>query len=119
MKLISDSGCFRCCTKSTQLMYGFMFGVADIVVDGGGVEFTPRLVQRRDPGVATAREVEHREIERQPNRLLRSASVTNSSISLPTVRVTPRTMAPTACSGVGPLAAKASGLRKAAMSPNC
>ena len=32
-----------------------------------------------------------------PTRLLRSASVTNSSISLPTVRVTPRTMAPTAC----------------------
>ena len=40
-----------------------------------------------------------------PSRLLRSASVTNSSIWLPTVRVTPRTMAPVASAGVGPLAA--------------
>ena len=36
----------------------------------------------------------------RPSRLLRSASVTNSSISLPTWRVTPRTMAPAASSGV-------------------
>ena len=41
----------------------------------------------------------------RPSRLLRTASVTNSSISLPTWRVTPRTMAPVASSGVGPLAA--------------
>ncbi|MCY1218714.1 hypothetical protein D9M72_306630 [compost metagenome] len=41
----------------------------------------------------------------RPTRLLRRASVTNSSISLPTVRVTPRTMAPAAASAVGPLAA--------------
>ena len=51
--------------------------------------------------------------------MLRSASVTNSSISLPTVRVTPRTMALAASSGVGPLAAKASGLRNAAIRPSC
>ena len=43
--------------------------------------------------------------------------MTNSSISLPTCLVKPRTMAPVASSGVGPLAAKASGLRKAAIRP--
>ncbi|MCY1425117.1 hypothetical protein D9M71_408990 [compost metagenome] len=55
----------------------------------------------------------------RPSRLLRSASVTNSSISLPAWRVTPRTMAPAASSGLVPLAAKASGLRKAAIRPIC
>ncbi|MCY1373295.1 hypothetical protein D9M68_615420 [compost metagenome] len=54
-----------------------------------------------------------------PTRLLRKASVTNSSISLPTVRVRPRTMAPAASSALGPLAAKARGLRNAAIKPIC
>jgi hypothetical protein len=49
--------------------------------------------------------------------LLRSATVTNSSISLPTSRVVPRTMAPTAASGVAPVAANMSGLRNASISP--
>src|SRR4029450_8845329 len=55
----------------------------------------------------------------RPRSLLRRASVTNSSISLPACRVTPRMMAPAASSGVGPLAAKASGLRNAAIRPIC
>ncbi|MCY1296700.1 hypothetical protein D9M69_371690 [compost metagenome] len=55
----------------------------------------------------------------RPTRLLRRASVTNSSISLPTVRVSPRTMAPAASSALGPLAAYARGLRKAAIRPIC
>ncbi|MCY1290903.1 hypothetical protein D9M68_710610 [compost metagenome] len=52
-----------------------------------------------------------------PSRLLRSASVTNSSISLPCWRVVPRTMAPAAASASAPLSANASGLRKAAIKP--
>ncbi|MCY1496690.1 hypothetical protein D9M68_306310 [compost metagenome] len=53
----------------------------------------------------------------RPSRLLRRASVTNSSISLPCWRVVPRMMAPAACSGVRPLLANSSGLRKAATRP--
>ncbi|MNE48240.1 hypothetical protein D3C80_1426900 [compost metagenome] len=55
----------------------------------------------------------------RPSRLLRSASVTNSSISLPSWRVTPRMIAPAASSAVAPLPANASGLRKAAIRPSC
>ncbi|MNZ44331.1 hypothetical protein D3C78_619610 [compost metagenome] len=53
----------------------------------------------------------------RPSRLLRSASVTNSSISLPSWRVVPRTMAPAASSALSPPSAKASGLRKASIRP--
>ncbi|MNP64700.1 hypothetical protein D3C76_1602170 [compost metagenome] len=45
--------------------------------------------------------------------------MTNSSISLPAWRVTPRTIALVASSGVTPLAAYASGLRNAAIKPSC
>ena len=51
MKLISDSGCFRCCTKSTQLVYG-LSPVADIIVIGHIVEFAPCLV---DDGIPVPR----------------------------------------------------------------
>ncbi|MNF74404.1 hypothetical protein D3C84_564340 [compost metagenome] len=60
----------------------------------------------------------------RPSRLLRRASVTNSSISLPVCRVMPRTMAPAAWSALTvtvpvPLLSwlNASGLRKASISP--
>src|SRR4029077_7580281 len=45
-------------------------GVADIVVVGHIVEFAPSLVQRRDPGVATAREVENSEIKRRTEQVI-------------------------------------------------
>ena len=47
---------------------------------------------------------------------MRSASVTNSSISLPTCLVMPRTMLPAACSGVCVPVMKAGGLRNACRS---
>ena len=57
----------------------------------------------------------------RPSRLLRRAPVTNSSISLPTWRVMPRTIEPAAASGLsvpaGPPSLKASGLRKPSISP--
>ncbi|MCY1284044.1 hypothetical protein D9M70_329370 [compost metagenome] len=54
----------------------------------------------------------------RPSRLLRSAPVTNSSISLPSWRVVPRTMAPAACSGVSvPFWSNSSGLRNASIRP--
>ena len=56
-----------------------------------------------------------------PSRLLRSASVTNSSIWLPTWRDMPRTTAPAAWSGVNvpavPPLKNSGGSRKASMSP--
>ena len=53
-------------------------------------------------------------IEGQAQQVVAQRLRTNSSISLPTCRVTPRTMAPAACSSVAPLAVNSSGLRKAA-----
>jgi hypothetical protein len=57
----------------------------------------------------------------RPTRLLRSAPVTNSSISLPRWRVMPRTIEPAAASGESVLPApsslKASGFRNPSMSP--
>ncbi|MDT4885136.1 hypothetical protein FQZ97_1213450 [compost metagenome] len=52
----------------------------------------------------------------KPRRLLRRASVTNSSISLPVCRVMPRTILPAASSADRtPLSLNASGFRKASI----
>ena len=112
MKLISDSGCFRCCTKSTQLVYGFSW-LSPVIV----IEFAPRRVEDGMPVSRPRAMLMVARSSGRPSRLLRSASVTNSSISLPSWRVVPRTMAPAASSGVGPLAANASGLRNASIRP--
>ncbi|MNI02684.1 hypothetical protein D3C73_555700 [compost metagenome] len=53
----------------------------------------------------------------RPSRLLRSASVTNSSISLPTWRVMPRMIAPAATSASWSMLAKASGFKNAWIRP--
>ena len=53
----------------------------------------------------------------RPTRLLRSAEVVNSSISLPVWRDMPRRMAPAAAAASTPAASKASGLRKASIRP--
>ena len=73
-----------------------------LTVSGHLIEFPPRGVQRWNAGVPATRQVDGR-LGRGAGRarLLRSASVTNSSISLPSCRVVPRTMAPAASSGVG------------------
>src|SRR6185436_13074778 len=49
---------------------GFHVGIANVVVDRGAVEFTTRLVKRRNAGVATAREIEHGQVEWQPNQVV-------------------------------------------------
>ncbi|MCY1418252.1 hypothetical protein D9M71_338060 [compost metagenome] len=114
MKLISDAGCLRWAAKSAQLRYGLSWLSPVISKNSRRAWFSEGMPASRPRAMLIAGRSSGR-----PSRLLRSASVTNSSISLPSWRVRPRTMAPAASSGVGPLAAKASGLRKAAIRPIC
>ncbi len=113
MKLTSDSGCFMCCEKSTQLVYGVSWLSPVISKNSARAAFSDGIPVSRP----RARLMEARSSGR-PSRLLRSASVLNSSMALPIWRVVPRTMAPAASSGVRVSSwSNASGLRKASISP--
>jgi hypothetical protein len=94
--------------KSAQLLYGFnaeLFVSAKNCLRASFSDGTPAsraramLIAARSSG--------------RPSRLLRSAPVTNSSISLPTCRDMPRKTLPAAASGEEYPALYAGGLRKA------
>ncbi|MNX70978.1 hypothetical protein BSF40_50270 [Pseudomonas sp. ACN5] len=114
MKLTSDSGCFRWSARSAQLMYGLSWLSPVDAYISRRASFKVGMPVSRPRARFRAGKSSGR-----PSRLLRKASVTNSSISLPTWRVTPRMIAPAASSAVAPLPANASGLRKAAIRPSC
>ena len=91
MKLTSDSRCLRRTTKSNQLSYG---ASAKSPLAANSCRRTG--LSARDAFASATCDVEHGEVERQAEERLRTASVTNSSISFPTWRVMPWKTAPAA-----------------------
>ena len=65
MKLISDSGCLRLLHQVDPARVRLELAVA-----GHREELAARRVQRRNAGVAAACDVEHREIQRQPDQIV-------------------------------------------------
>ena len=87
MKLTSDSGCRMPSTKSAQLSYGRSAELLVSAKNSRRAAFSDGTPVSRPRAMLIAARSSGR-----PTRLLRSASVTNSSISLPTWRVMPRTI---------------------------
>ena len=65
MKLTSDSACLMLAPKIDPARIGLELAVA-----GHGVELGARLVERRHAGVAAARDVDGRQIERQADEII-------------------------------------------------
>ena len=115
MKLMMDTGFLRCGAMSDQLVNGANW-VSPLLAKKAA-----RASLKLGIPVSRARAMlSVGKSNGKPTRLLRSASVTNSSISLPVWRDKPRMMAPVAASTLTctpPNTSNASGFRKAAIKP--
>ena len=65
MKLMTDASCFRCCGEVDPARVGL-----ELAVGGHVVELAARGVQRRNAGVAAARDVDRGEVERQAEQVV-------------------------------------------------
>ena len=65
MKLTSDSGCLRLSARSAQLMYGLSW-LSPVIAKNSRA----RLIQGGDARVATTRQVQGRQIERQTEQVV-------------------------------------------------
>ena len=100
MKLISDSGCLRLKLKSAQLSYGASAELFDAAKNERRAALSVGMpVSRARAMLSVARS------SGRPSSLLRRASVTNSSSSLPTWRRHAAHESPAAWSAVSGVAA--------------